>query len=107
MVAIRIKARFEAFIFETTKELIEAAKPLEACMREGQLGKPCFGKQKDINYFTGRPLPLKMNKGQLSQIRKEGGKTIGFSQSTKVGSTSGQPNLRCSFTRVCSVGKGI
>jgi hypothetical protein len=35
MVAIRIKARFEAFIFETTKELIEAAKPLEVCMREG------------------------------------------------------------------------
>jgi hypothetical protein len=44
---------------------------------------------------------------QLSQIRKEGGKTIGFSQSTKVGSTRGQSNLRCSFTRVCSVGKGI
>jgi hypothetical protein len=58
-----------------------------------------LGKQKNINHSPGKPSLKKKNKEKFSQFKKGGGTTIISTQSTKVGWTIGQSNLRGSFTR--------
>jgi len=48
-----------AFKFKTTRDLVEAAEALEACMKEGQQGQHGLGKRKDIEYTHNRPSFLK------------------------------------------------
>jgi hypothetical protein len=61
-----------AFNFGTTRELIEAAEALEACLREGQQGQYGLGKRKEAEYTSGRPLLPKRGKGQFSQFKRGG-----------------------------------
>jgi hypothetical protein len=51
--------------FDTTIELIKVVKALEACIKEGQQGQSEFGKQKDMDSSSSRPLILKKDKGQF------------------------------------------
>jgi hypothetical protein len=51
--------------FDTTIELIKVVKTLEACIKEGQQGQFGFGKQKDMDYSSSRPLILKKGKEQF------------------------------------------
>jgi len=55
------------------RELIEAAKALEACIGESQGGHQGIGKKRDGDYFSGRPpLPKKGKSGVFEQYRKKG-----------------------------------
>jgi len=88
-----------AFKFETTRDLVEAAEALEACMKEGQQGQHGLGKRKDTEYTHNRPPFSKKGKGQYNQFKKVGGTSVASVQTTEVGSTGGQPNLRGNFSR--------
>jgi hypothetical protein len=62
-----------ALRFGTTRELIEAAQALEACIVEGQQSQTEVGKRKDIDFSSSRPPLSKKGKGQFSQFRRKGG----------------------------------
>jgi len=82
-----------ALRFGTTRELIEAAQALEACIVEGQQSQTEVGKRKDINFSSSRPPLSKKGKGQFSQFRRKGGAVSRHIQSTGAGITSRQPSL--------------
>jgi hypothetical protein len=86
-----------AFNFGTTRELIEAAEALEACLREGQQGQYGLGKRKEAEYTSGRPLLPKRGKGQFSQFKRGGSTLAVFAQTSGVRSTTRQPNHRGGF----------
>jgi hypothetical protein len=86
-----------AFNFGTTRELIEAAEALEACLREGQQGQYGLGKRKEAEYTSGRPPLPKRGKGQFSQFKKRGSTLAVSAQTSGVGSTARQPNHRGGF----------
>jgi len=65
-----------AFKFETTRDLVEAAEALEACMKEGQQGQHGLGKRKDTEYTHNRPPFSKKGKGQYNQFKKVGGTSV-------------------------------
>jgi hypothetical protein len=94
-----LRQRLIAFKFETTRDLVEAAEALEACMKEGQQGQHGLGKRKDTEYTHNRPPFSKKGKGQYNQFKKVGGTSVASVQTTEVGSTGGQPNLRGNFSR--------
>ena len=90
-----------AFKFGATRELIEAAEALETCLREGQQGQYGFGKRKEVEYTSKR------GKGQFSQFKKGGSTSAISTQTSGVGSTTGQPNHRGGFSRGTSEQKMI
>jgi hypothetical protein len=67
-----------ALRFGTTRELIEAAQALEACIVEGQQSQTEVGKMKEINFSSSRPPLSKKGKGQFSQFRRKGGAILGL-----------------------------
>jgi hypothetical protein len=60
-----LRQRLIIFKFDTAIERIKAVKALKVCIKEGQQGQSGFGKQKDMDYSSGRPLILKKGKGHL------------------------------------------
>jgi hypothetical protein len=50
------------------KDLIEATKALEACMKEGHQGQHGLSKQKDIECTSNRPFFFKKRKGTIQSV---------------------------------------
>jgi len=63
-----LRQRLITFKFDTAIKLIKAVKALKACIKEGQQGQSRFGKQKDMDYSSGRPFILKKGKGQFGSL---------------------------------------
>jgi len=83
-----------ALRFESSRELIEAAHALEACMSEGQQGQVGFGKRKDTDLIQSKPLFPKKGKSQFSQFRRKEGTTSGMEQSSGIGPIGSQSRGR-------------
>jgi hypothetical protein len=79
-----------ALRFESTKELIEAAQALEACIVKGHQGQTVLDKRKDVDVSSGRPPYFKKGKPQFSQFMRKEGIAVETVQSSSIGPTGGQ-----------------